>query len=116
MSEKKRLRDKQGKDKEYVDIKKNKNSVFLNASLAVGDCDLRFVFPSDRLEAAMDGHGEGAIPLFVLPVGLRFRLHLIYDQADGLAVILYGGRRRLAAIFLQGMMMEFFRNLIHRPE
>ncbi|CAI5668588.1 unnamed protein product [Oreochromis niloticus] len=41
----------------------------------------------------MDPHGEGAIPLFVLPVGLRFRLHLIYDQADGLAVMLYVEKR-----------------------
>lgn len=61
----------------------------------------------------MYGHGEGAIPLFVLPVGLGFHLHLIYDQADGLAVILYGDRGRLAAIFLQGMAMEFLRNMIH---
>lgn len=91
-------------------------SVFFDVSAAIADCDLWFVLPSNRLEAAMDGHGEDAILLFVLCVCSWFRFHLIYHQTDGLAVILYGDREKLAAIFLQRMVTEFFRNWIHRPE
>ncbi|KAL3967184.1 hypothetical protein ACER0C_030507 [Sarotherodon galilaeus] len=62
-----------------------------------------------RLEAEMDGHA-GSTPLFVLRVGSWFRLLLIYEQTDGLAVILYGGREELAEIFLQRITMMFLGN------
>ncbi|KAL3967186.1 DENN domain-containing protein 4 [Sarotherodon galilaeus] len=52
----------------------------------------------------MNGHGEDATPLYVLRVCSWFRFHLIYHQTDGLAVILYGDREKLAAIFLQRML------------
>lgn len=80
-------------------------------------CDLWFALVSDRLEATMDGDGEQAARAQLCVLHLRsFQLHLIYDQADGLAAILYYDREKFCEIFLQTITMMFFRNWIHRPE